>query len=85
MADKNLSKSVLGKTIVSKGGRKFGEVADLVFETRSGELIHVVIKNPTEYANKLDLERDSKGNLLLPFSAVEATGDYLLISEGDLA
>lgn len=83
-AEKRFSKQLIGKTVVSKTGKKFGEVGDIVFETRSGELIHVVLSNPTGYASKLELEKDSNNNLLIPFSAVIATGDFLVISEEDI-
>ena len=55
--EKKFSKQLIGKTVVSKTGKRFGEVGDLVFETRSGELIHVVLHNPTTYTEKLELEK----------------------------
>ncbi|MBI2112030.1 PRC-barrel domain-containing protein, partial [Candidatus Woesearchaeota archaeon] len=61
---KNYSKELLGKTIISKSGKKFGEVGDLVFEVGSGELIHVLLKNPTVYADKLELEKTKEGGVL---------------------
>ena len=45
--NKNYSKELIGKTIVSKTGKKFGEVGDLIFEVSSGELIHILLRNPT--------------------------------------
>ncbi|MDP3765328.1 MAG: PRC-barrel domain-containing protein [Nanoarchaeota archaeon] len=82
--DKKYSKQLLGKTVVSKTGKRFGEVGDLVFETRSGELIHLVLHNPTPYTAKLELERDSDGHILIPFSAVIAVGDFMVIAEEDI-
>jgi len=82
--DKKYSKSLLGKTVVSKTGKRFGEVGDIVFETRSGELIHLVLANPTPYTEKLELEKDKEGNILIPFSAVIATGDFMVVSEEDI-
>ncbi len=82
--DKKFSRSVMGKTVVSKSGKKFGEVGDLVFETKSGELIHLVLKNSTPYTDKLELEKSKDGHLLIPFSAVEAMGDFLVVSEEDI-
>ena len=82
--EKKLSTQLMGKTVVSKTGKKFGEVGDIIFETKSGELIHIVLKNPTIYTEKMDLEKDKDGNILIPFSAVIATGDYLVVSEGDI-
>jgi sporulation protein YlmC with PRC-barrel domain len=82
--DKKFAKQILGKTVVSKSGKKFGEVGDIIFETRSGELIHLVLVNPTSYTEKLELEKDKDGKLLVPFSAVIAVGDFLVISEEDI-
>jgi sporulation protein YlmC with PRC-barrel domain len=82
--EKKFSKSMIGKTVVSKTGKRFGEVGDIIFETRSGELIHMVLKNPTPYTEKLELEKDKEGNILIPFSAVIAMGDYLVVAEEDI-
>ena len=82
--DKKFSKQLIGKTVVSKTGKRFGEVGDLIFETRSGELIHLVLHNPTAYTAKLELEKDSEGNILIPFSAVIAMGDFMVIAEEDI-
>ena len=82
--DKKFAKQILGKTVVSKSGKKFGDVADIVFETRSGELIHIVLGNPTSYTEKIELEKDKEGKLLIPFSSVIAVGDFLVISEEDI-
>ncbi len=81
---KKFSKQLIGKTVVSKAGKRFGEVGDIVFETKSGELIHLVLENPTIYTEKLELEKDREGKLLIPFSAVIAIGDFMVISEEDI-
>ena len=82
--EKKFSKQLIGKTIVSKTGRKFGEVGDIIFETRSGELIHMVVNNPTAYTEKLELEKNKEGRILIPFSAVIAIGDFMVIAEEDI-
>ncbi|HLC96559.1 MAG TPA: PRC-barrel domain-containing protein [Candidatus Nanoarchaeia archaeon] len=82
--DKKFSKQLIGKTIVSKTGKRFGEVGDIIFETRSGELIHMVLVNPTSYTEKLELEKDKDNRILIPFSAVIAIGDFMVISEEDI-
>ena len=82
--DKKFSKDLLGKTVVSKTGKRFGDVGDIIFETRSGELIHLVLSNPTAYTEKLELEKDKDGHILIPFSAVIATGDFMVVSEEDI-
>ena len=77
-------KALLDQRVVSKAGKLFGKVADIVFEVKSGELIHLVLKEPTEYSKRLDLERDAQGRFLVPFSAVVAMEDFLIISEEDI-
>jgi len=82
--EKRFSKQLIGKIIVSKTGKRFGEVGDIIFETRSGELIHMVVSNPTSYTEKLELEKDKAGKILIPFSAVIAIGDFMVIAEEDI-
>ena len=82
--DKKSAKQLVGKTIVSKTGKRFGEVGNLTFETRTGELIQIVLRNPTSYCDALDLERDKDGSLLIPYSSVIAVGDFLVIAEEDI-
>lgn len=82
--DRKPAKQLLGKTVVTKSGKKFGEVGDVVFETKSGELIHLVLTHPTTYTEKMELEKDKEGRLLIPFSAVIAIGDFMVVSEEDI-
>ena len=82
--DKHLSKTLMGKTVVSKSGKKFGMVGDLTFETRTGELIYLLLKQPTAAASNLDLEKSKEGHLMIPFSSVMAIGDFIVISEEDI-
>lgn len=82
--EKRFSRHLIGKTVVTKSGKKFGEVGNISFETRTGELMHVVLKNPTGFAEGLELERDKRGSWLIPYSSVIAVGDFVVIAEEDL-
>ncbi|MBW2988173.1 hypothetical protein DRJ48_01265 [Candidatus Woesearchaeota archaeon] len=82
--EKKYSKELIGKTVISKTGKKYGTLGDIVFETRSGELIHMVLDNPTSYTEKLELEKDKSGKKLIPFSSVIAIGDFIVVSEEDI-
>ncbi len=82
--DKVHARHFLGKTVVSKAGKRFGEVSNILFEPKTGELIQISLKNPTGFAEGLELERDTQGNYLIPFSAVIAIGDFIVISEEDV-
>ena len=82
--DKRNSKQLLGKIVVTKSGKRFGEVGNLTFETRTGELIQIILKNPTGYATTLDLERTQANDLVIPFSSVIAVGDFVVVAEEDI-
>ena len=82
--EKKYSKQLMGKTVVTKSGKKFGEVGNIIFETRTGELIQITLKNPTSYTESLELEKDEENNLLIPFSSVIAIGDFIVVSEEDI-
>lgn len=78
------SKKIINKTIVSKTGKTFGKVSDLVFETRTGELIYLLLDSPTSYATTFELEPNAEGKFQIPFSSVLAIGDFIVIQEQDL-
>ncbi|MAG39892.1 hypothetical protein CMI41_02915 [Candidatus Pacearchaeota archaeon] len=82
--DKKPFKSLLGKQVVTKEGKKLGIVKDITFETRTGELIHVVLKDLTTYTANLSLERTSNKEALVPYNSVIAVGDFVVVSEEDL-
>ncbi|MBR9704170.1 hypothetical protein GOV12_02070 [Candidatus Pacearchaeota archaeon] len=82
--EKKPHKEILGKPIVTKEGKKLGIIKDILFETRTGELIHLVIKDNTGYAGQLHLERSQQGDLLIPYNAIIAIGDFVVVSEEDL-
>ncbi len=75
---------ILGKMIVTKEGKRLGFVKDVTFETKSGELINLVVKDSTIYTKNLNLEKSSANELLIPYSAIIAIGDFVVVSEEDL-
>ena len=83
-SNKSSFSSLLGKMIVTKEGKRLGFVKDVTFETKSGELISLVVKDSTPYTKNLNLERTSSNDLLIPYSAIIAIGDFVIVSEEDL-
>ncbi|MCK5624573.1 PRC-barrel domain-containing protein [Candidatus Pacearchaeota archaeon] len=83
-SNKNPFNALVGKMIVTKEGKRLGFVKDITFETRSGELINVIVKDSTLYTKNLNLERSSSNDLLIPYSAIIAIGDFVIVSEEDL-
>ncbi|MBU2612202.1 MAG: PRC-barrel domain-containing protein [Nanoarchaeota archaeon] len=83
--EKILFDSLLNKMIVTKEGKRLGFVRDITFEVRSGELINLIVKDPTIYTKNINLEKSSSNELLIPYSAIIAIGDFVVVSEEDLA
>lgn len=78
-------KTLLGKTVVSEEtGRKFGIVGDLNFVAESGELLSIVLSEPTKYVGELSLEKDDENRVLIPFSTVKSVGDFVIVSEKEM-
>lgn len=82
--DKKPLKQILGKHIVTKEGKRLGVVKDITFETRTGELIQLVLKEATPYTKNLNLEMSSGKELLVPYNTIIAVGDFVVVSEEDL-
>ena len=82
--NKNLFSTISGKLIVTKEGKRLGFVKDITFETKSGELINLIVKDSTPYTRNLNLEKTSANELLIPYSAIIAIGDFVIVSEEDL-
>jgi len=79
-------RDVLGKTIISEEtGRNYGIVGDVVFVSDSGELLNLIVADPSKHLTSLELERDDGNRILIPFSSVKSVGDYVIISEKDIA
>ncbi len=86
MAEERLkSKSLIGKILVSEeSGKKFGMIGDIDYITESGELINLVLVEPTPHTNTLNLQKDERGRILVPFSSVKSVGDFVIIAEKDI-
>lgn len=75
---------IIGKTIVGETGRKLGVVANIDFIVESGELLNIVVEQPSKYLKEYNLKTDEKGRYLIPFSAVKSIGDFVIVSEDEL-
>jgi sporulation protein YlmC with PRC-barrel domain len=83
--EKKPLKEIIGKMIVTREGKRLGMVGDITFEVRTGELIQLVVRDATVYTKNLSLEKTTKGEILIPYNAIIAIGDFVVVSEEDLA
>ncbi|RLG15016.1 MAG: hypothetical protein DRN71_02325 [Candidatus Nanohalarchaeota archaeon] len=78
-------KEFIGKVIVSdETGRKFGKAGDVSFIADTGELMNILLVEPTKATAELQLQQDDNGRILIPFSAVKSVGDFIIVSEKDI-
>ena len=85
MEERLRSKQLIGKVLISEEtGKKFGVVGDLDYVIESGELINLVLTEPTEHTKTLNLQQDEKTRMLVPFSAVKSVGDFVIVAEKDI-
>ncbi len=82
--DKKPLKDLLNKLVVTKEGKRLGLIKDITFETRTGELIQIVLKDTTPYTRNLNLEVSQNKETLIPFSTIIAVGDFVVVSEEDM-
>jgi sporulation protein YlmC with PRC-barrel domain len=85
VSEKKPMRDVIGKMVVTKEGKRLGMVKDITFETRTGELIQLVLKDTTPYTRNLNLELSNTKEALIPYNTIIAIGDFVVISEEDLA
>lgn len=85
MEERVRSRQLVGKILVSEEtGKKFGVVGDLDYIIESGELINLVLVEPTKHTTELNLQEDDRGRVLVPFSAVKSVGDFVIVTEKDI-
>lgn len=85
MEERIRSKELIGKVMVSEEtGKKFGVVGDIDYITESGELMNLVLVEPTKHSSELNLREDDRGRVLVPFSAVKSVGDFVIVTEKDI-
>ena len=82
--DKKPLRDIIGRLIVTKEGRRLGIVKDITFETRTGELLQILLKEMTPYGKSLNLEVSSDKESLIPYNTIIAIGDFVVVSEEDL-
>ncbi|MFH1445043.1 MAG: PRC-barrel domain-containing protein [Nanoarchaeota archaeon] len=86
MDERIRSRQLIGKILISEEtGKKFGVVGDIDYIIDSGEIIHLVLNEPTAHTATLNLKEDEKRRLMVPFSAVKSVGDFVIVAEKDIA
>ncbi len=78
-----VARQISGKKVITNEGEDFGRVVDLSVNEVDGNVIDLIVDaNPD---NKMEDKLRKDGNyVLIPFSAVTAIGDYIIIDKRHL-
>lgn len=76
-------KNLIGRNVVSDRGTVIGKLVDLSIETMAGRVMMLIIKPGRDIESKF-FRLNERGEILIPFTAVKAVKDVLIISEGGI-
>ncbi|NOZ77407.1 MAG: hypothetical protein GXO65_07085 [Euryarchaeota archaeon] len=76
-------KSLIGRNVVSDRGTVIGQLVDLTIETMAGKIIMLIIK-PGKDIDAKYFRLNDKGEIMIPFTAVKAVKDVIIINEGGI-
>ncbi|MFA5381714.1 MAG: PRC-barrel domain-containing protein [Candidatus Micrarchaeia archaeon] len=80
MAKLIIAKQLAGKRIVSGDGEELGKLIDLTVEEATGKLSELMIEPNPDSITVRQLKR-SDGLVLVPYSAVLAVSDFIIIDK----
>lgn len=80
---KMVGKSLLGRNVVSDRGTVIGRLTDLSIETLAGKIMMLIIK-PGKDIDARFFRLNERGEILIPFTAVKAVKDVVIINEGGI-
>jgi sporulation protein YlmC with PRC-barrel domain len=80
---KIMGKSLLGRNVVSDRGTVIGKLVDLSIETVAGKIMMLIVKPDKSIETKY-FRLNERGEILIPFTAVKAVKDVLIITDGGI-
>ncbi len=73
---------VQDKYVMSSDGKYLGTVDNLVVDTKSGKVLHILVI-PSEEVHIRKFRMDSQDRLVLPFKMVKSIKDVIIMSSLD--
>lgn len=67
-----------GKTVMTSDGMILGTIDNLVIETETGNVQHLLVV-PSEDLPNVNFETDAQGRLILPFKNMKAVRDVVVL------
>ena len=76
-------KSLVGRSVVSDRGTVIGRLTDLSVETSAWKVTLLIIR-PDRGIDTRYFKLNEKGEILIPYAAVKAVKDVLIVNEGGI-
>jgi len=73
-----------GKRSITTTGKEIGRLDDLVVDEATGEMESVVVEPDAETADDIRFPKDSQGDFIIPFKAVRAISDVIVVEEAPM-
>ncbi|GCC11210.1 PRC-barrel domain protein [archaeon] len=83
MADKVAGRDLIGRNVVSDRGTIIGRLSDISVETTGGKVTMLIVK-PGKEIDAKRFRLSDNGELLIPFKAVKAVKDVLIVNESGI-
>jgi sporulation protein YlmC with PRC-barrel domain len=80
---KIMGSSLIGRNVVSDRGTVIGQLIDMTIETIAGKIMMLIIR-PGKDIDPKYFRLNEQGEILIPFTAVKAVKDVLIINEGGI-
>jgi len=76
-------RDLIGRNVVSDRGTVIGKLTDVSIETSGGKVTMLVVK-PGKDINTGRFQLSEEGDILIPFTAVKAVKDVLIVNESGI-
>lgn len=70
-----------GKRSITTTGKEIGRLDDIIVDEQTGEMESVIVEPDAETAEDIRFPKDSQGDFVIPFKAVRAISDVIVVEE----
>jgi len=80
-----LAKQLAGKKVVTSSGEDVGRLVDIKVAETGGRLQTLVVEANFDSSLAAKLQKDDQGHTVVPYDAVMAVSDYIVVDRKSLA
>ena len=77
---KYYANSMLDKRVMSTDAKELGILKNITIDAKTGAIIDLIVL-PAQTTDPAKYRKDDNGHILMPFSAVSAVKDYIIVDK----